>query len=229
MRRLAISLASAHGSMAVSAAQTAFTPAAIDGESGVKDARSRGGCRIAGGRLGTPPPDTGGIAGGWSSGGSSSGVAGVRRPEQLQGPGTRDGGSVSTVAGLRGVARVVGGRSASRPQPGVTGRGATAWTPGRPDVPGPAACLHVSHPLRDAMRAKLAGGPAARTSATSPADSLTSVESPARGCVAGNRIGAASPAPRGWFGRARRSGGTLNSIAASRKPLLRPNRALPAN
>ena len=229
MRRLAISLASAPGPMAVSAAQTAFTPAAIDRESGGKDARSRGGCRIAGGRVGTEPPDAGGIAGGRSSGGSSSVVACARRPEQSQGPGMRDEGSVSTDGGGPWGERVAGGRSASRPQPGITGRGASAWTPGRPQVPGTVACLHVSHPLRDALRAKLAGGPAVRTSATSPAHSLTALESPTRGCVARNRIGAASPGLRGWFDRTRRTGGTLNSIAASRKPLLRPNGALPVN
>ena len=229
MRRLAISLASAPGPMAVSAAQTAFTPAAIDRESGVKDARSRGGRRIAGGRVGTAPPDAGGSPGGWTSGESSSVVAGARPPEQSPGPGMRDGGSVSTDAGGPWGERVAGGRSASRPQLGVTRRGASAWALGRPQVPGTAACLHVSHPLRDALRAKLAGGPAVRTSGTGPAHSLTAVESPVRGCAADNRIGAASPGSRSWFDRTRRTGGTLNSIAASRKRLLRPNGALPVN
>ena len=124
----------------------------------------------------------------------------------------RDGGSVSTDAGGPWGERAAGGRSASRPQLGVTGRGASAWAPGRPQVPGTAACLHVAHPLRDALRAKLAGGPAVRPSATSPARSLTALESPGRGCVAGNRIGAASPGPSRWFDRTRRTGGTLNSI-----------------
>ena len=228
MRRLGISLASAHGLMAVAAAHTRFTPMAIDREWGAGEARTRR--RITRRRVGTPRPGASGISGGWSAAGSSNAIARARRREQPQARVRRDGGSVSTVTSRPWVGRFGGGRRACKPLLAVTEGGASARPAGQHLARATATPFPAAHPLRDALRANLAGGTAVRSSATSRGQSPTAVESRLRDWATADQTGAALPGNRGWFASGPRSATSRLQLTADRTRLrLRHLAAPPVN